>query len=235
VSVAERRFHGSRRVRLSDTASDGRLRLDAIGRYLQDVASDDAEDIGLGEETWVMRRLDLDVTVLPRLADRVELTTWCTGTGPRWAERTTTLRSEGGAVDARALWIHVDPDTGAPAPLPRGFAEHYGESARGRKVSVRLAHGSPPPGLLPKPWTVRTVDLDILGHVNNAVYWVVLEELLQRSGRTPEHHHLELEFRGGLADEPASVLVAGEVDGELAVWVLGEHGDVAATLQMRPA
>jgi acyl-ACP thioesterase len=230
-----RRFHGSRRVRLSDTASDGRLRLDAIGRYLQDVASDDAEDAGLGEETWVMRRLDLDVRTLPRLADHVALTTWCTGTGPRWAERTTTLRGEGGEVDARAMWIHVDPNTGAPAPLPPRFAEQYAEAAQGRKVSVRLAHGSPPAALVPRPWTVRTTDLDILGHVNNAVYWVVLEELLQRSGRTPEHHHLELEFRGGLVDEPASVVVAGDVDGDLDLWVLGEHGDVAATMQMRPA
>jgi acyl-ACP thioesterase len=229
--MTPRRFHASRTVRLSDTASDGRLRLDAIGRYLQDIASDDAEDAGLGEETWVMRRLDLHVCALPRLADRVELTTWCSGTGPRWAERSTTLRSEGCAVDGRALWIHVDPNTGAPAPLPARFAEQYAESAAGRKVRVRLEHGNPRPELPSRPWTVRTVDLDILGHVNNAVYWVVLEELLQRSGRTPERHRVELEFRGGLEDEPASVVV----DGDLDLWVLGEHGDVAASIRMRPA
>jgi len=227
--VTERRFHVTRPVRLSDTASDGRLRLDAIGRYLQDVASDDADDAGIGDATWVMRRLDLDVHVLPRLGDHMQLTTWCSGTGPRWAERATSLRSEHGSVDARALWIHVDSTTGAPAPLPPGFAEHYSASAVGRRVKVRLEHPNPPPGLKAKPWPVRAVDLDILGHVNNAVYWAVVEEWLQRAGRSPEHHRLELEFRGGLEHEPASIVTAGDLD----LWVLDERDDVAATVRVR--
>ena len=42
-------------MRLGDVDPSGRLRLDAIARYLQDVASDDAADAGL-DTGWVARR-----------------------------------------------------------------------------------------------------------------------------------------------------------------------------------
>jgi acyl-ACP thioesterase len=229
--VTGRRFCAVRPVRLSDTTPAGRLRLDAVGRYLQDVASDDASDAGLGGATWVVRRLDLEVSSMPRLDDRVEMTTWCSGTGPRWAERRTTLVSRGALVEARALWVYVDPATGAPAPLPAVFHDRYGESAAGRRVRVRLEHPPPTPDLCPMPWTVRAVDLDVLDHVNNAVYWAVVEEALQRRGQSPEGHHFELEFRGGLVLGPAGVVESGDLD----LWVLDAAGQVAASARVLPA
>ena len=42
-----RRFSAERTVRLGDVDSAGFVRLDAVTRYLQDVASDDALDAGL--------------------------------------------------------------------------------------------------------------------------------------------------------------------------------------------
>ncbi|HEX2850838.1 MAG TPA: acyl-ACP thioesterase domain-containing protein, partial [Acidimicrobiales bacterium] len=67
-----------RRVRLGDAGIDGRLRLDALARYLQDVASDDSRDAGF-EGTggvWVVRRTVLQVDVRPHLDDEVALTTF---------------------------------------------------------------------------------------------------------------------------------------------------------------
>src|SRR6266545_271448 len=70
----------------------GRLRLDAVARYLQDVASDDVDETGWGspDHLWVIRRIRIDV-VVPFLEDReLELTTWCSGlaavaAGRRWS------------------------------------------------------------------------------------------------------------------------------------------------------
>ena len=71
----------SRRVRLTDMDSRSRLRLDAVARFLQEVAIDDVDETGWGapDHLWFVRRMRVDV-VEPFLADRVvELVTWCRG------------------------------------------------------------------------------------------------------------------------------------------------------------
>ena len=61
-----RRFSPCRRVRLGDASPGGRLRLDAVARYLQDVANDDAEDAGLANPaSWVVRRTTIEVRPRP--------------------------------------------------------------------------------------------------------------------------------------------------------------------------
>ena len=75
--MTARRFSAHRPIRLSDTDQLGRLRLDAVARYLQDVAADDVLDAGWApdEHIWVVRKTELDVTQ-PFLADTaVELET----------------------------------------------------------------------------------------------------------------------------------------------------------------
>ena len=54
--LAGRTFVGSRRVRLGDCSPGGRIRLDAIARYLQDLSDDDTRDAGLAQMTWGVRR-----------------------------------------------------------------------------------------------------------------------------------------------------------------------------------
>ncbi|MGH9026873.1 MAG: acyl-ACP thioesterase domain-containing protein [Acidimicrobiia bacterium] len=105
-----RRYEGERRVRLGDVTPAGRLRLDAIARCLQDVASDDVADAGV-RGPWVLRRLAVTIDHAPRFDDRVALTTttWCSGSGSRGAERRTTISSPTGVlVESVALWVFVD-------------------------------------------------------------------------------------------------------------------------------
>ena len=80
-----RRFTQQRRVRLGDVNAANRLRLDAVACYLQDVAGDDVRDVGF-EGAWVLRRTALAITRFPRYGEEVELTTFCSGTGSRWAD-----------------------------------------------------------------------------------------------------------------------------------------------------
>src|SRR4051812_34858097 len=109
VPVKGRRFVARRAVRLGDASPGGRLRLDAIARYLQDVADDDAGDAGLAGSSWVVRRTTIEVRRPPVLREVLEVTTFCSGVGGRWAERRTSLRGgRGGRVEAVALWVHVD-------------------------------------------------------------------------------------------------------------------------------
>ena len=216
-----RRFVTRRRVRLGDVNRANRLRLDAVARYLQDVASDDVDDIAdpRVDGAWVLRRTALTLGDLPRYRDDVELTTFCSGTGSRWAERRTSLSVGGTPVaEAAAIWVYVD-RAGRPARLGEWFFEHYGEAATGRKVSGRLSLPPPPTGPSGRPWPIRASDFDLLRHVNNAAYWYAVEDEIARlvPGRVPES--AVLEHRAAI--EPDDLVeLRSTVDGDtLTVWL----------------
>ncbi|MGZ4700494.1 MAG: acyl-ACP thioesterase domain-containing protein, partial [Ilumatobacteraceae bacterium] len=82
-----RTFAGERRVRLGDCSPGGRLRLDASARFLQDLSDDDTRDAGFAQMTWVVRRTVIDVLRFPVYLEAVDMLTWCSGMGSRWAER----------------------------------------------------------------------------------------------------------------------------------------------------
>ena len=176
-----RRFARTLRVRLGDVDDSGTLRLDGVARYLQDVASDDWEDTGESYgDTWVARRTALRLVPgasWPTLGSEVTITTWCGGFGAAWAERRTTIALGGAAkVEAAAIWVPVD-DSGHPRRLQQTFFDVYGEAARGRRVSGRIAAAPVPDGVCQHPWTIRRADLDVLGHVNNAALWCAMCEV----------------------------------------------------------
>ena len=81
-------FEGVRRVRLGDVGPHGRLRLDAVARYLQDLSADDTADSALEDaQAWVVRKTVIEVRRSPRYLEPLRLATWCSGTGSHWAER----------------------------------------------------------------------------------------------------------------------------------------------------
>ena len=115
------------------------------------------------------------------------------------------------------LWVAIDAQTGAPARLPDTFHAAYDEAAAGRRVTARLQHPDPPDGAPQRPWQFRAADLDRLGHVNNAAYPVVAEELLEEAVRPTR---MEVEYRTPVEPGEAVSLTGG--DG--AWWLVGEDG-----------
>lgn len=194
VPAEGRTFRHGRRVRLGDVAPTGLLRLDAVVRYLQDVANDDAYDSGIGNPAaWVVRRTVVEVHHPAELREDLELVTFCSGLGPSWAERRTSIRGAAGArIEAAALWVQLDPSTGRPQRLDANFAAVYGPSALGRAVRARLRLDDRVPGdAASHPFAVRAADLDVLGHVNNAVYWAMVAECLDGADGEPGRIELE--------------------------------------------
>ena len=220
-------FTDRARAGLGDVAPSGRVRLDTIARWLQDAAFADLLDSGIPDDgVWIVRRLRLRVEHFPRMHEHVAVATWCSGAGGLVAERRTTVRGdEGGLVEAVALWVHLDPSGGRPRPMPEGFEAVYGLSAAGRRVRARLRHpAEAPDGSAAAPWRFRAADLDLADHVNNAVYWQVLEEDLAADG-VPEPFDAEIEHRapGDVGD--ATILRADRM-----LWIADGNGEVLATL-----
>jgi acyl-ACP thioesterase len=199
VPESGRIYRACRRVRLGDVTPAGRLRLDATARYLQDVSNDDTRDAALPDEwAWVVRRTVIDVHTFPQLDEELTLATFCGGTGGRWAERRVSISgSRGGRVEAATIWVHVDPATARPRPLSDDFHRIFASTAAGRRVSAKLSHGDPPAAAFAnaQPWPLRAVDFDMLGHVNNAASWAVVEEALARRPEMIPPFRAEVEFR----------------------------------------
>lgn len=226
-----RRFTAARTVRLGDVDPQGELRLDAVARYLQDVASDDAVGAGLPNALgWVVRRTLLRVTVPAMAGERVELATFCTGAGRSWAERRTTLRSRAGAaIDAVSLWVQVDVTTGRPARLGEEFAEIYGAAAAGRLVSSKLTlPGRPPQGAVAEfTWCFRRADLDQFGHVNNAAQFALVEERLAAGARRGV---FEIEYLGAADAEEVHDVVTAADDARQLWWLVPTSGSAPVTV-----
>lgn len=189
-------FSARRRIRLADTDARGRLRLDGVARFLQDVAIDDVEETGWGmpHHVWVLRRIRLDV-LRPFLVDReVALATWCSGAAAIAAGRRWSLTGDAeGRIEVDSVWIHLDAEQ---RPARIGDFGPYAQAAGGRRVSTRLELPDPPPGGGHVPWPLRATDIDRHGHVNNAVYWQAVEHLLPALGLDPERPlRAELDYR----------------------------------------
>lgn len=228
-------FRGRRPIRLSDRDARGRLRLDAVARYLQDVAGDDVDETGWGapEHLWVIRRIRVDV-LRPLVEDTtVELATWCSGLAPVAAGRRTSLTGDrGGRIEVDSAWIHLGPDA-RPARLDDAFGV-YARAAAGRRVSTKLELPDPPAAAGREPWPLRVTDVDRLGHVNNAAYWHAVEQLLPGSGLDPAQPlRAFLDYRAPLdLGDPVELLHAVDPSGLAVGFAVG--GSFRAVARLEP-
>jgi acyl-ACP thioesterase len=134
-----------------------------------------------------------------------------------------TLLEDGGqrtAVEAVAVWVHLDPERRIPSRLTEGELQVYGPSAADRRVVARLRHPRPEGIEHESRWRFRRTDADIADHVNNAAYWEPLEEELLGGEGELTQVDAELEFRAPAQPGLKRILAAGarrwitDVDGE---------------------
>ena len=248
---AGRVYEGGRAVRSTDVTPAGRFRLDALARYLQDVAEDDVAGAGWqAPYGWLLRRMTVAVRGYPRFGERLRLRTFCSGTGPRWAERTTTVAGPGGdLIQAVAVWVAADRATGRPCALGADFLRIYGEATQGRQVSARLSLPGPevvlpPPGGpgVTRPggaagatgardwpvrdWPVRASDFDMAGHVNNSVHWAALEDVLAGLDWLPAG--AEVEYHRQILPGCRPALLTSDADADpVYAWLLDGTGRLA--------
>ena len=216
VPTTGRTFSATRRVRLADLDRNGRVRLDAIAGLLQDVAIDDVQETGWGmpAHLWFVRRIRIDIHA-PFTADReIELVTWCSGLAAIAAGRRWSLVGDcGGRAEVDSVWIHLGPDQ---RPLRIEGFDIYRETTGGRRVSTKLELPDLPGDARMVAWPLRASDVDLHGHVNNAIHWQAVEHALAASGLDPALRlTAELDYREPIDLGDELELVAAEEPGSL--------------------
>jgi acyl-ACP thioesterase len=212
----------------ADCAPSGRIRLDAVASWLQDVAFADVVDAELADRAvWVVRRTRIRVQRFPRVGEAYRVATFCSGLGRMWAERRTSVSPVDGDeshVEAVTLWVHLDPRTARPVRMADAETSVYGASTGGRRVTARLRH--PPPRWSEETsfWSFRATELDIAGHINNAAYWQPLEEELLAG---PELDRLDVELEYRTPSQPGEKLLLR--DGRWR-WIVGNDREIHASI-----
>jgi acyl-ACP thioesterase len=217
---AGRVFTIRRQVRSTDVTPAGRLRFDALARYLQQAAEDDLADAGWDEPyDWLVRKTAVTVREFPWFGTQVWLHTFCSGTGPRWAERTTTVTGpDGDLLQATAVWAAIARGDGRPAALGPEFHRLYDGAAQGRSVTARLSHPRPPAKPVGGFWPLRASDFDTAGHVNNAIHWAAVEDVLAGLDWLPDD--AELEYHRPVLPGCDPYLAASHEKDEVSLWLL---------------
>ncbi|MDZ7674495.1 MAG: thioesterase [Acidimicrobiales bacterium] len=232
-----------RRIQFADVSPAGRLRFDGVARMLQDISDEDTTDAGFpDDDVWVVRRVELVVHRFPVVRETVRVSTWGSGLGSRWAERRIRIEEaiddgdpaggRGGWIDAAALWVHLDAD-GRPAKLPDRFHEVYGEVIGGRKVRARLHHDARPDGADAEPFPLRATDFDLMGHVNNSVSWIPVEEALLARPQLRAPLRVSMEHPAPIDLGTTPEVTVADCDGGFDLWIVVD-GQTCSSARVRP-
>ena len=225
MSVYERDFS----VRACDVDPRRRLRLSSLCTMLQEAAIAHTEQLGAGREKtldrgllWVITLQEIRIARLPEYGERVKLLSWPGDMMHVFFPRYSALRDEAGEtlLTASALWALIDRET-----RKLTFPEETGVAVPGFRTGEEPPMPAAPkalPATESRSFTVPRSYADINGHMNNARYFDLLEDVLPEellgacparvraefSGEVPEGAELRLT----LGRDSRSCSLTGETD-----------------------
>jgi acyl-ACP thioesterase len=170
-------------LRVADTDRQGRLRFDAATRHIQDVGSDQLRELGYEEvhPLWIVRRTMIDLIAPIEFQDMLRLRRWCSGTSNRWCEMRVRIDGrKGGRIESEAFWININRETQGPARISDDFIAGLQRTTDVNRLRWKayLKAGSRQDADRIREYPVRVSDIDIFDHMNNSVYWSVVEDYL---------------------------------------------------------
>ena len=175
-------------LRVADIDREGRLRFDSATRHIQDIGQDHLRELGF-EDThplWIVRRTMIDLVKPIEFQDMLRLRRWCSGTSNRWCEMRVRIDGrKGGLMESEAFWININRETQGPARIADDFIEGLQRTTSVDRLRWKayLKAGSREDASQIREYPVRVTDIDLFDHMNNSVYWSVVEDYL---ASTPE-------------------------------------------------
>ncbi len=171
-------------VKSYEVDCSGRLKLQSLFNYFQEVAGNHATHLGTGYEElqkkglfWVLSRIKIHITKMPRWHEVVSLATWPKGVDRLFALRDFRMTDDqlNALLTATTAWLLLDTERNRPqkiSVLPVRILLNGGEHA----IHESLEKLKPARDLtLRYEKKILLSDLDVNNHVNNAEYmrWIV--------------------------------------------------------------
>lgn len=170
-------------LRVGDIDRNGRLRMDAACRHIQDAGQDHLRELGF-EAThplWIVRRTMVDLFRPIEFQDMLRLRRWCSGTSNRWCEMRVRIDGrKGGLIESEAFWININRETQGPARIADDFLEELQKTTAVDRLRWKgyLTAADREDADEIRNFPIRVTDIDLFDHVNNSVYWSVIEDYL---------------------------------------------------------
>lgn len=176
-------FNQTKKILLYHTDAKGRVTLSALSRFAQESAGVHAELLGVGMErlaeqniAWVLREQALCVERYALLGEELRISTWPTRTERILCHRDYRICDAAGGVVARGTSVWFGLDLKARRPRKADSFFHL----PGELMPESVFDEALPPLEAPQEEcrsemrTVRSSDLDALGHMNNLRYldWI---------------------------------------------------------------
>jgi YbgC/YbaW family acyl-CoA thioester hydrolase len=172
------------RARHHEVDADGFLYPAVYLRYLAETAIDASNAAGFDARWytatgagWIIRRSTLEIKGLVAAGDRLEIRTWVEDFRRVRSNRRYEIYDGTGAPCGGAVtdWVFVDMATGKPRRVPTEMALGFGVDPSMPGLERPGWAAPPAPHGVPRSQhRVRYVELDGLGHMNNATYLDVL-------------------------------------------------------------
>ena len=218
----------------------GRIFMGVLGNHLLNAAGNHSARRGWGigalnetQHTWVLSRLSIEMTDVPRNYENIEIRTWVKSVMKYFTNRNfSILRQDGTPIGyARSVWAMIDVETRKPCDL---LALYDGDILRyvvseEENVCPIEGHGRYRFG---NAQYVRTVepqysDIDINGHVNSIKYIEHILNLFDLEQMRNGIHRFEIAYKmeARVGDKLAFYMQDGE-SGEKDVEVRKEDGSV---------
>ena len=170
-------------LRVADIDREGRLRFDSAARHIVDIGQDQLREMGF-EEThplWIVRRTMIDLIRPIEFSDMLRMRRWCSGTSNRWCDMRVRIDGrKGGLLESEAFWINFNRDTQTPARIADDFLDGLRKTTDVDRLRWKayLKPGSREDAAEIHEFPVRFTDIDFFDHMNNSVYWSVVEDYL---------------------------------------------------------
>ena len=196
-----RQFCLTHTIRYDECNCDGFLTPVAFARYMQDIASRDAEDSQLvGEGYWIIKRTKMSFSAPISLHTSLELKTFGIGFSRITALRGYEARLAGAPLDeplasAQTLWVYVN-SSGRPIRLPERTAEIWMPDGVLSPPADQPFPAFPEANPIITSTAVKFSEIDLMYHLNNASVVEILDnaawEALAIGDITPMNARLAL-------------------------------------------
>ena len=168
-------------VMTGDIDGNLHLRLDGVGRYIQEVGAENLVDAGEAENHphWIVNRTVIDVVEPIEWPNHISFSRWCSALSTRWCTMRVQLTgSDGGRIETEGFWIAINKDTLTPSRVSDTLTEKFASTTTEHRLKWRPWLADPVDADAEAPFALRRTDIDIFQHVTNTAYWHAVHEVM---------------------------------------------------------